>query len=128
MAVGKPLTLTLYFEAATAMPGVYIGIVWCRNFREPILRLDNEHQGVRLDARGGLNRLDIELPRLDLLPGQYFVDLEARTATTLHDRLINAGVLTVADQDLYGSGNVLNTREHGVAAPPRSSWQLESIS
>ena len=128
VAVGKPLTLTLYFEAATAMPGVYIGIVWCRNFREPILRLDNEHQGVRLDARGGLNRLDIELPRLDLLPGQYFVDLEARTATTLHDRLINAAVLTVADQDLYGSGNVLNTREHGVAAPPRSSWQLESIS
>lgn len=124
VAVGLPLVLELGYHAVKAVDHLQIAVKFCRNFRETILTVDSRTQGARLGVQAGEGCLRIEIPRFDLLPGQYFIDLWAGSMTAVEDRIFNATVLTVADRDLYGSGNALIGGRHGIVAPPRCDWQL----
>lgn len=125
-AVGQPLVITLDYVTTVPIDSLQVAVKVCRNFREVLMTIDSRNQGVSLATAAGPGRLRIELPRLDLLPGQYFIDLWAGSASAVEDRIFNAGVLTVADRDLYGSGNSLEGRKHGVVAPPRCTWTIDT--
>ena len=124
VAVGEALALQLDYQATTALPKLRVAVKFCRNFRETVMTLDSAAQGSPLEVRSGAGILRIDMPRFDLLPGQYFIDLRASSGDTPEDQLFNAAVLTVADRDLHGTGNVLDSREHGLVTPPRGEWQL----
>ena len=121
--VGAPVSLALDYRARHPVRDLRVLVRCCLNFRECIMTLDShaEHGPLRIEP--GTGTLHIALPRLDLLPGRYFIDLTASAGGRLEDQVFRAGVLTVADRDLYGSGNTPNARDHGLIASPVCTWR-----
>ena len=65
--------------------------------------------------------------RLDLLPHRYVIDLWAANSLAQEDRIFDVAALQVEEHDLYGTGNSLTGKQHGVLVPPPSQWSQSTI-
>lgn len=124
---GEPLTLEIALEATEDIPNLQIAIKFSRNYREVMMTLDNRIQGRHLSVARGLNTVTVELPRVDLLPSQYLIDLWAGSSTIAEDRIFNAATLLVGERDVYESGLMPRAGKHGYFIPPACDWQSEEL-
>lgn len=123
---GEPMTLEIDFQAERALENLQIAVKFSRNYREVVMTLDNRMQGFPLGVRPGLNTLRIQIPRMDLLPGNYLIDLWAGVSTRAEDRIFNVATMKVGEHDVYGSGMTPRTGHHGLVMGPVCTWETAS--
>lgn len=121
---GEPLTLEIDYEAQETIPNFQVAIKISRNYRDVLMTIDSRMQGVPLEARAGRNTLRVDLPRFELLPGRYLIDLWGACSTTAEDRIFNAATLRVEEHDVFGTGMAPRTGHHGYVVSPVCEWHL----
>lgn len=124
---GESLRLMIEFEATGKVDHLQIAVKISRNYREVVLCLDNRLMGIKLSAKRGINRVEVILPRLDLMPNKYLIDLWAGSGTIAEDRIFNAATLNVLERDVYGSGILPRANKHGLIIPPKCHWTNQSL-
>lgn len=122
---GEPLLLEIDVRSTADIDNLQIAVKFSRNYREVVMTLDNRIQGFNLSVREGLNTLTIKLPRLDLIPDRYLIDLWAGASTIAEDRIFNAATVVVIERDVYGSGLMPRANKHGFFVPPACEWDSE---
>lgn len=73
-----PFTATIQFQAKQAVDGVGFGIGFCGMDGRRILTCDSDYEGTYFAVPGaGLHEAQLTFPSLDLVPGQYRLDVGA---------------------------------------------------
>ena len=124
VVTGAPLRIDIGYTTERSLSRLHLAVKFCRNYREIIFTIDSRAMGIPLRVSPGTGTITIDLPRCDLLPDQYMVDLWAGESTACEDKIFNAGQITVHPSDLYGSGNMLHGRRHGYVAPPLAEFTV----
>ncbi len=118
-----PVSIRLTVAADTAIADLRIAVKFSRSYREVVMTLDSHHHDARIAVAPGGNTIIIDVPDLQLIPGDYLVDLWAGSGVDCVDRIFNAARLTVGARDVYGSGLLPKANKHGFYVPPKCSWR-----
>lgn len=124
VGTGEPLVIDVAFVSAEATDAFQIAVKISRSYRDTVLTISSNTMGTPLAVTEGTNHLRITLPRLDIMPGNYLVDLWAGISHVTQDRLHDAARLTVGERDVYGTGFMLEPGKNGIVVPRRCTYEL----
>ena len=125
---GDAMVMRLHYTAARRVTFPSFGYRLFTNMGTLITEAAASHVGVTIPSVGsGSGYIDIEIQRLNLLPGRYSLSLwvTAPQGTPVHDGDVRA-VLDVEQSDVYGSGRALDSRYGIIYFPQRWSLPVES--
>ncbi|RED99547.1 ABC transporter ATP-binding protein [Marinoscillum furvescens] len=121
---GKPLTVTIFFNARLDIRNLHVAMTICASFEDRLMVVDNSSQGAPLSVTAGKGKITIELEDLRLLPHKYEINLWAAQSKQVLDYVLGAASLNVQETDIYGTGITLNTKQHGYFASNRCKWEI----
>jgi lipopolysaccharide transport system ATP-binding protein len=125
LRIGEEVSFEINYQAEEDLKDLHIAVTLCRNFEERLMVIDNKVQGKMLDVSKGKGTLKIVLPKMQLLPNNYLINLWAEHNNQVTDYLLNAASVQVMDKDVYNSGNSLNPQKHGFVFPDLCDWSIQ---
>ncbi|GGD02362.1 ABC transporter ATP-binding protein [Hyunsoonleella pacifica] len=122
--VGDSMKITLGYKAKRNIKSLDIAITICAGYEERILTIDNMFQGVLLDITKREGKIEIFVPKIHLLAGNYTINLWSATNGDVLDYIVNAKNLYVENADIYGTGKMLSSKKHGIVFSEKSKWKV----
>ncbi len=121
--VHQPLKVDIYYRATKNISNLNISLKFIRRNQEVVATAESKSQGVLLDVEAGEGVLTIETPELPLMPNTYVIGLWAGAYGATEDLINNVTEMQVEERDVYQTGNLPNTKVHGMIVLPKSTWR-----
>jgi len=111
---GQDISIAVAYRSAATrpVPGLDVHITFHTMAGQFMFTCSSEGTGHELDVQPGGGQLVCHIPALPLAPGQYSFNLYATSCGVVADWVREAGHVTVAAGDYFGTGR-LNTHEGG---------------
>jgi len=113
--LGKKLDFVLELEGHEDMESIpiHIAITIFNRHNSKLITLDNLYSNQKVVSRTGSFEVVCSIPSVQLMPGQYRVDLWCADAYETYDLIEEAYTLTVEPSDIFGTGRIHNETKHG---------------
>ena len=127
---GRPILLksaiqaSISFAANATFKNVNIALTICKNYEEKLMTIDNYYQGEEVQINTATGEIVVQLPKLHLLSGIYSINLWASYNGVVLDYIHSAVHFTIENEDIYGTGKVLNPKKQGILYPDKCSWNV----
>lgn len=122
--IGSRLKIALKYKAEQLIDNLDLAVTICTGYEERILTIDNVFQGKKINLPKKEGIIEIIVPKIYLLSGNYSVNIWSAHNGTVLDYLINAANLYVENTDVYGTGKVLSAKKHGILFSEKSEWKV----
>lgn len=109
LQTGSAVVIQLHYRniSGQALPQVHVGVGIDNDIGQRITLISNRDAGQELfTVDVGSGRVDVQIPRLPLLPGRYRATLFAEVAGEIVDWVRDAFEFTVEAGDYYGTGKL----------------------
>ena len=120
--VYQTLRVSIHYRATKNISNLNISLKFIRRNQEVVATAESKSQGVLLDIEEGDGILTIETPALPLMPNTYVIGLWAGAYGATEDLINNVTEMKVEERDVYQTGNLPNTKVHGMIVLPKSRW------
>lgn len=123
ISVGDSFIIEIIYESNLEVSDIDIAITFCRGFDDRVLVIDNKYQGEKVILKKTKGSLLISVPKMMLIPNTYTVNLWAGKESEVYDYLVGALSIVVEGADVFKSGKMLNSRQHGIVCPDKCIWE-----
>ena len=126
----KPVLITskieieIFYSSNVVLENLNLALTICKNYEEKIMTIDNFYQGEVLKIDNARGSIKLTIPKLNLLAGNYSINLWSANNGDVLDYIINAFSLNIEEEDIYGTGKVPNSNKHGVFYSEKAKWEI----
>lgn len=122
---GRPIDIILSYElrGSQAVDRAYVTLTFFDAYRRKLFSVGTKFHPATMTLKSGM-RLVCHLEKLPLMPGKYSTYIWAGSPSGPADIIEDAGSVTVAGEDFFGSGLLPNVEKHGPILV-HHSWSLE---
>jgi lipopolysaccharide transport system ATP-binding protein len=120
---GEWLQMAIHVEDMTDVEQPYVNITVGSGTNSCLFRMTSAMRPLPAShPRPNRETIAVEIPIIPLTPGEYYLNVQLKDATTTVDYVHRAAVFTVLPSDVYGSGYVFDSNDGYFAVP--FDWEL----
>jgi lipopolysaccharide transport system ATP-binding protein len=122
--MGDRLRIELTVEGLDATPDANVHVFVLSGTTQVLFRMSSTMMPLEVaHPRRGRETIVIDIPRMPLIPGEYYLNVSVRDANdTLLDAVHHAAEFTVIPADVFGTGYKFSTRDGHFMVP--FEWEL----
>jgi lipopolysaccharide transport system ATP-binding protein len=113
--LGKKLDFVLELEGHEHVESIpiHLAITIFNRHNSKLITLDNLYSNQKVVSHAGSFEVACSIPLVQLMPGQYRVDLWCADTYETYDLIEEAYTLSVESADIFGTGKIHNEAKHG---------------